>query len=193
MRFALLALALIFAACAESPTETVDDAAPGADATPSIEAPEADDPEAPADTMGMADMPMEERMAAMEADPDTMSTVPVLDAALTSGPEIIARGSFSGASGHDVTGEALLYRLDDGSHLVRLEGFETDNGPALEIWLVRRTSGNVGRGGASLGALKSTNGNQNYPVPAGIDPADFAGVSVWCERFAVNFGTAPLQ
>jgi hypothetical protein len=63
----------------------------------------------------------------------------------------------------------------------------------LEVWLVRQTSGDVGDGGASLGPLKSTNGNQNYAVPVDLDPAEFAGVSVWCERFGVNFGTAPLE
>ncbi|MEM6325664.1 MAG: DM13 domain-containing protein [Bacteroidota bacterium] len=183
----LLAISLfLFSACAEAPTEAVDDPLPGAE--PTEAAPDTTADAAPAD-----DMPMEERMAAMEADPDTMSTVPVLDVAFTEGPEIVARGSFSGDSGHDVSGEALLYRLDDGSYTVRLENFETDNGPALEIWLVQRLSGNVGRGGTGIGALKSTNGNQNYPVPAGVDPTTFAGVSVWCERFGVNFGTAPLN
>ena len=165
MRF--LFLALLLAACTEAPTETVDDAAPTSTSAPLAEA---------------------------MSEADSMSTATVQDSMPgTAPPEIVARGAFSGASGHDVTGEALLYRLEDGSHLVRLEGFETDNGPALEVWLVRRTSGNVAEGGSGLGALKSTNGNQNYPVPAGIEPGDFAGVSIWCERFAVNFGTAPLE
>ena len=174
MRFLFFALVLV-SACTEAPTETVDDAAPVSSSAASQEM----DPET---------------RAAMEAATDTVSVAPVQDVMPeAAGPEVVARGAFSGASGHDVTGEALLYRLDDGSHLVRLEGFATDNGPALEVWLIRRTSGDIARGGASLGALKSTNGNQNYPVPSGIAAEDFAGVSVWCERFSVNFGTAPLE
>ena len=107
-------------------------------------------------------------------------------------PEVVARGSFSGAGRYDVSGEAELIRLDDGSHVVRLEGLDSDNGPDLEVWLVRRTTGDVGRGGLSLGALKSTRGSHNYAVPGGADVGDYAGVSIWCERFSVNFGTAPL-
>ncbi len=122
-----------------------------------------------------------------------MPTRTVDDAMPAASPELVARGAFASDSGHDVSGEALLYRADDGSLTVRLEGFETDNGPALEVWLVRQRTGDVAEGGTSLGALKSTNGNQNYPVPAGLDAERFAGVSIWCERFGVHFGAAPLN
>ena len=164
MRSALFTATLFaLAACGQTSTEAVDDP----------------DPTAP---MTRAD--------SMAAATDTMSTEPMADA--TPQAVEVARGAFSGASGHDTSGQAVLYRLASGEHVVRLEGFETDNGPALEVWMVRRLSGAVAEGGASLGALKSTNGNQNYPVPAGLRPEDFAGVSIWCERFSVNFGTAPL-
>ena len=172
MRALPLALFVVLAACGQSSTETVDDPLPSASTTP----------DAPTALTSVED--------SIAAATDTMSTEPMREA--TPEAEEITRGAFSGAGGHEVTGEAVLYRLASGEHLVRLEGFETDNGPALEVWMVRRTEGDVGAGGAGLGALKSTNGNQNYPVPADLDPADFAGVSVWCERFAVNFGTAPL-
>ena len=168
MRALLLpALVVGLTACESTPTETASDPAPTEVAVqptaPQIEA--------------AANVPTEN----------------VTDDDMGAGAEVLARGSFAGAGGYDVRGEAVLYRLDDGSHLVRPEGFETDNGPDLEVWLVRSTTGDVGRDAASLGALKSTNGDQNYPVPAGVDVADYAGVSVWCERFSVNFGTAALD
>ena len=47
-------------------------------------------------------------------------------------------------------------------------------------------------GHTEVGPLKSARGDQNYPVSADIDPAEVAGVSVWCEQFSVEFGTAPL-
>lgn len=162
-RLLLLALAFVLAACGGASEDAVSDPAPTAAAAPPT-----------------------------QAVADTMSVEPVADA-MPADPEVVARGTFAGDSGHDVSGEALLYRLADGSHLVRLEGFETDNGPALEVWLVRQTEGDIAAGGASLGALKSTNGDQNYPVPADVDASEFAGVSIWCEAFSVNFGAAALQ
>ena len=166
MRLILLVFAL--AACQSAPSEPAQDAAPAAPAEVPV-------------------VPTADRMAELANVPDDE-----MDEAEPAGPEILARGRFTGAGGHDVSGEAILYRLDDGSHLVRLEGLESDNGPDLKVWLVRSTTGDVGRGAAALGALKSVRGDQNYPVPAGVDPADFAGVSIWCERFSVNFGAAPL-
>ncbi|MBK3588432.1 DM13 domain-containing protein, partial [Streptomyces sp. MBT57] len=32
----------------------------------------------------------------------------------------------------------------------------------------------------------------NYPLPAGLDPAAFTSVSIWCDRFDVSFGAAEL-
>lgn len=180
MRVLLSALLLVsLAACQEAPTETVDDPLP----TGAV----ADDPAGPTP----ADIPTQPTVSEIESMGD-VPTEPMAEDMPEAAPEVVARGAFSGVGGHDVSGEAVLYRLDDGSHLVRLEGFETDNGPDLKVWLVRTTTGDVGANAASLGALKSTNGNQNYPVPAGVDVSDYAGVSIWCERFSVNFGTAPL-
>lgn len=48
------------------------------------------------------------------------------------------------------------------------------------------------RGFVSLGALKGNIGDQNYRIPAGIDLSRYRAVSVWCRRFGVNFGAAPL-
>jgi len=43
-----------------------------------------------------------------------------------------------------------------------------------------------------LGALKGNIGDQNYDVPADVDLSTHRAVTVWCRRFGVNFGTAPL-
>lgn len=176
MRPLFLLAALALAACESTPTETATDPAPTAVA-PSAAAPAADRP---------ADAPPPDEMEA------TVPTALVSDAMPETAPERLASGAFRGASGHDVAGDAILYRLDNGSHLVRLEGLDSDNGPDLEVWLVRRTSGDVGEGAVSLGDLKSVRGDQNYDVPAGTDVSEFAGVSVWCVRFGINFGVAPL-
>jgi len=36
-------------------------------------------------------------------------------------------------------------------------------------------------------------GDQNYDVPATADLAKYQAVTIWCARFNVNFGTAPLK
>ena len=47
-------------------------------------------------------------------------------------------------------------------------------------------------GFVDLGALKGNIGDQNYDVPASLDLAKYRAVSIWCRRFSVNFGAAPL-
>jgi electron transfer DM13 len=49
-----------------------------------------------------------------------------------------------------------------------------------------------GDGYVDLGALKGNRGDQNYRVPAGTDIARFHSVVIWCRRFTVGFGVAPL-
>ena len=167
MRALLLALALPLAACGA-------DTAPASDPPPAV---------APAEVEAERAVMMEEDMPeeAMDDDMSDMGT-----------PTVVAEGTFSGAEGHDVEGRAVLYRLEDGSHTVRLEGLDSDNGPDLEVWLVTSLSDKPA-GHVNLGALRSTRGNQNYPVPAGADVSGAQGVTIWCEAFSVEFGTARLD
>ena len=44
-----------------------------------------------------------------------------------------------------------------------------------------------------LGPLKGTEGDQNYSIPAGTDLSKYKTVAIYCERFNVTFGAAPLQ
>ena len=119
-----------------------------------------------------------------------MPTEPVADADMADA-EVVSQGTFRSGDGHAVSGRAVLYRLADGSHTVRLEGLDSDNGPDLRVWLVSDLADKAD-GSVDLGALKSTRGDQNYPVPTGADVSGAAGVSVWCRAFSVEFGTAPL-
>ena len=47
-------------------------------------------------------------------------------------------------------------------------------------------------GFVELGKLKGTDGDQNYEVPNDVDLNKYRAVTIWCRRFSVNFGTAPL-
>ena len=44
-----------------------------------------------------------------------------------------------------------------------------------------------------LGVLKGNVGDQNYELPAAVDLGRYRAVTIWCKRFSVNFGTAPLM
>lgn len=43
-----------------------------------------------------------------------------------------------------------------------------------------------------LGSIKGNIGDQNYALGPDVDLSKYRAVSVWCKRFSVNFGTAPL-
>ncbi len=96
-------------------------------------------------------------------------------------------GDFSGESRYDITGDALV--LNDGSEqrFLRFENFESDNGPDLKVYL-RADNGDF----VSLGDLKGNIGDQNYEIPVDVDLTVFSTVEIWCERFGVGFGGAPL-
>jgi hypothetical protein len=41
--------------------------------------------------------------------------------------------------------------------------------------------------------MKGNKGDQNYDIPAGVDLNKYKNVTIWCARFGVNFGEAPLM
>jgi hypothetical protein len=114
-------------------------------------------------------------------------------------PIVLAEGSFISHE-HATTGTVRILELPDGSRVLRFEGLDTSDGPDLKVWLSDQPviDGVDGWGvfddGAyvSLGDLKGNKGNQNYPIPADVDLADYTAVSIWCERFAVSCGAAEL-
>ena len=108
----------------------------------------------------------------------------------------LSHGRFHGVA-HATQGLATLYQLPDGKRALRLTEFETSNGPDVQVYLVATNDANDNEtvtkaGFIHLGALKGSVGNQNYEVPADVDLTKYQAVTVWCRRFGVNFGTAPL-
>ncbi|MEU9002130.1 DM13 domain-containing protein [Streptomyces sp. NPDC048551] len=119
--------------------------------------------------------------------------------AAAAGPRTVAEGALISHE-HATRGTAKVIRLPDGSHTLRLEGLDTSSGPDLRVWI---TDAPVKEGVAgwrvfddgkhlSLGKLKGNKGDQNYALPAGVNPAEYSSVTIWCDRFDVSFGAAPL-
>lgn len=116
------------------------------------------------------------------------ATVPATQPAPTE-PQLLGSGTFVGLAGHDGTGDAGIFRLEDGSLVLRLENFDIDNGPDLELYLVPGSeSYSPGDGSLHFGALKGNVGNQTYEIPRDFDvpPGEWT-VLVWCEAFTVEF------
>src|SRR5499433_4517284 len=109
----------------------------------------------------------------------------------------LASGQFhSGA--HETKGMAAVFQLADGKKTLRLTNFETSNGPDVHVYLVAAQDAKENHtsrkaGVVDLGSLKGNIGDQNYDLPAYADLAKYRAVTIWCKRFSVNFGTAPLN
>jgi len=109
---------------------------------------------------------------------------------------LLTEGSFHGVA-HDTKGTAAIYTLPDGKRVLRFTNFETSNGPDVHVFLGAATDANdsetvTSAGYVELGSLKGNVGDQNYEIPADLNLADYHSVTIWCKRFGVNFGTAPL-
>ncbi len=112
-------------------------------------------------------------------------------------PVALRSGRFHGVDHHGV-GMATIHQLPDGKRVLRFEDFDVQNGPDLYVYLSAAPDANddatIQRNRfVSLGRLKGNRGNQNYELPDDLDLGQFNSVSIWCQRFSVNFATAPLK
>jgi hypothetical protein len=111
--------------------------------------------------------------------------------------EALSSGQFHSII-HETKGTATVYMTADGSRILRFTNFSTSNGPDVHIYLVALSDANdsasVERAGfLDLGQIKGNIGDQEYTLAPSIDLSKYRAVSVWCKRFSLNFGTAPLQ
>lgn len=118
-------------------------------------------------------------------------------AAASDSSHIIESGNFSGVM-HPTTGTATIYRLGDGTLMLRFTNFRTSNGPDVHVYLVAsedaKDTETVKRAAfIDLGTMKGNIGDQNYALGTDLDFAKYRTVSIWCKRFAINFGAAPLR
>lgn len=126
-----------------------------------------------------------------------VSAAPAAGVPTAQGPRTLTQGSFVDAE-HETSGTARILELADGSRVLRLEGLASSDGPDLHVWLSDATAG--GSWGkyddgeyVRLGRLKATHGNQNYLIPADADLSTMRSVVIWCDRFNIAFGSAPIQ
>jgi len=108
----------------------------------------------------------------------------------------LASGRFRSLE-HHTAGRALLVRLADGTVILRFESLDTLNGPDLHVYLSEVPAGGdaraYGERFVDVGKLKGNRGNQNYRLPPNVDFSRYRSAVIWCKRFTVGFGVAPLS
>ena len=119
-----------------------------------------------------------------------------LPTANVSSTQAIESGVFHGIA-HPTEGTAAIYRMGDGALMLRFTNFRTSNGPNVHVYLVAaddaKDSETVQRAGfIDLGPIKGNIGDQNYALGSDVDLSKYRAVSIWCQRFSVNFGAASL-
>jgi hypothetical protein len=110
--------------------------------------------------------------------------------------KVLVKGEFHNADKAG-KGTATVYQLANGKRVLRLSNFETDNGPDLHVRLIAaddaKDTASVGKADfVEVAKLKGNKGSQNYELPEKLDLGKYRTVSIWCNRFSVNFAAAPL-
>ena len=110
---------------------------------------------------------------------------------------LVATGAFIHADPddpiHHGAGKVAVYR-----DAVFLEAdFAVGPGPRFHVYLVPQdkvTPDTAVEETAfvDLGRLRAFKGSQLYPIPAGVDPADYGSVVIWCAEFGVLISPARL-
>jgi hypothetical protein len=126
----------------------------------------------------------------------------VQEGAATTGDEVLARGTFVGAAGHDVSGTVLLLRDDAGLYL-RFENYSQQQGPDVFVYVTPSstpdTTSEIDAGtrvlvdGGADGGESTKEGTFTQRLPDGVTAEEVGGVGIWCDRFATPFGYAELS
>lgn len=112
----------------------------------------------------------------------------------------LAGGDFSGADPtHEVSGNVTLYRDDEG-HFLRFERYDATAGPAVYFFLSESAEGEYDDAtvrkllapGGEVDGQATLRGHFNIRLPDGHEPTRYKSLIVYCERFGVTFGSAPI-
>jgi hypothetical protein len=124
------------------------------------------------------------------------------DAVLPDGAVVLSEGRFEGKAGHDVSGRVQLVELN-GEHYLRFVNYDQEQGPDVFVYLTPAEDPDTGAeiaagrrilidGGAD-GGESTVEGTFLQRLPSDVDPADYRGIGIWCDRFRTPFGAATLR
>jgi hypothetical protein len=111
-------------------------------------------------------------------------------------PTTLASGRFHNVA-HKGSGMAEILETASGQRVLRLSDFSTAPAPGLCVLLISapdaRENETVKRSQRMrLGPLAACEGDQDYEIPPGADVRRYRAVTIWSEKYGVNFTTAPL-
>lgn len=122
---------------------------------------------------------------------------PPLPAMTGPGTKTVATGSFYKVD-KTAKGTVTIYRQADGRSTLRFERFFVSPTSDLEVRLSSRRAPRTSQQYLSarsrlVSRMDATAGSLNYSVPAGIDPARFGSVVIWCPATASAYAAASLR
>ena len=120
---------------------------------------------------------------------DLASITPVQDMVDTSRLVVKYNGTFENGPYGSVTGGVTIF-TDSSTYLVKLVNVLISNGPDLHVYLSKEQQPLEF---IDLGKLKSTSGNQVYPVPGTVDFPSYRYVLIHCQKYNHLFGIALLK
>ncbi len=118
-----------------------------------------------------------------------LTEVPATDNIDTTNGAIKYNGSFISAPGKSATGTALIL-LKNGVYSVALKNMSVSGGPDLRVYISKQIQP---VDYFDLGKLKSTNGDQVYPVANNVDFTTYKYALIFCKQYNVLFGSAELK
>jgi hypothetical protein len=114
------------------------------------------------------------------------------------GERLVATGTFIHANPSDPIhyGSGGVQVFEDVVFLG--DDFEVGPGPDYHVYLVptqsvRNDAAVEGTMYIDLGRLRAFEGSQRYPIPAGVDLANYPSVVIWCQKFGVLISPADLN
>ena len=106
------------------------------------------------------------------------------------GDEVVASGSFEGASGHETSGNVTIRKTADGLVVELEDNFDFDGAPDPKLGFGKDGAYDPG---SQISHLNSNKGHQVYELPASVDPEAYNQFYVWCEKYSVPLGVADLK
>jgi len=103
--------------------------------------------------------------------------------------KLLYEGNFEKGPYGTVMGSARIYQRN-GKWSLRLESFNSTNGPDLKVYLSKEQQP---LNFVSLGSLQAVMGEQEYPISGMPDLMEFKYALIHCERYNHLFGYALLM
>lgn len=99
-------------------------------------------------------------------------------------------GTFSGRNDHIVTGAVSVVQAGDHKFIVLGPDFSLDGAPDPKIGFGSDENYDPD---TSFTPLENTTGAQRYEIPSNIDLSKYNEVYIWCDKFSVALGVAPIK